>query len=567
MKRLTLLAVSVMLLVTSAFPAEQGLRFVSIVFHNVVDKREDMDPDGITADRLIALFEFLRGNGWTAITLDDLDQAARHSRSLPARAILITVDDGYRSAYSRIFPLLLAYRMPALVALVGSWMSLTGDPRYMTWDQAREMQRSGLVEFASHSYDLHHGAVGNPQGNELPPAAFRRYDPVLGYESEDQFRMHIRQDLNKSIDLMKRELGRTPRAIVWPYGRYTAATNDVAREEGFTFGLTLDSEPADASKRMAIPRYLFTQDSDFGRVISDLRSINVLSPAQRLVRLDPSALWSANANETDARLGKVIERVRKLGATSVFIDAAVPGANDTLSAAWFPNRYLPVRADVFSRFAWQLRTRAGVNVYGRLLVKGALNTLQDQERVLALFRDFGAAAPVDGLLLEDVPQLAAMKAEGGEKSGAPWNVRERRDAVNVNGLSSIDALALRCYRILEAARPRLMLALLTTEQTLPGPSSIADMTLVATSEKPKEAARVLNHFKKLGFQEELFPRRFGIWINGPEPPSSSNLIAITRMFQRNGISVIGWDDDMIHDNPPAALVAGSVSASTFPVRF
>lgn len=567
MKRLTLLAVSVLLLASSAFPAEQDLQFVSIVFHNVVDKREDIDPDGITTDHLIALFEFLRGNGWTAITLDDLDQAARHSRSLPARAILITVDDGYRSAYSRVFPLLLAYRMPALVALVGSWMSLTGDPRYMTWDQAREMQRSGLVEFASHSYDLHHGAVGNPQGNELPPSAFRHYDPVLGYESEDQFRLHIREDLNKSIELMKRELGRTPRAIVWPFGRYTAVTTDVAREEGFTFGLTLDSEPADASKLMAIPRYLLTQDSDFGRAISDLRSINVLPPAQRLVRVDPSTLWGGDINETDARLGKVIERIRKLGVTAVMIDGAVPTADGKLGAAWFPNRYLPVRGDVFSRFAWQLHTRANVNVYGRLPVKAALKTLKDPECVLAFFRDFGASAPVDGLVLEDTPQLVGMKTEPGRTSGVPWDVRERRNAVDYDALEFPDALALRCFRVVEAARPRLRLALLSTDESSRAPSSIADITLIATSDNRKAATRLLEELKKANGSPELFPRRLGIWIQGAQPPKASDLIAVTRMFQRNGISVIGWNDDMIHDRPSAATVAGSVSASTFPVRF
>jgi hypothetical protein len=298
-----------------------------------------------------------------------------------------------------------------------------------------------------------------------------------------------------------------------------------------------------------------------------LKLLNVLPSAQRVVRLDPSTIWSADVRQTDARLGHAIERVRKLGATSIVIDAGVVAPNGTLSATWFPNSYLPMQGDVFSRIAWQMHTRGGVSVFGRLSVGAALNTVKDKEAVLGLFRDFGAAAPIDGLLLEETPQLAALQTEYVLGVAAPWEVRRRRDAVNANGLSSFNALALGCYRIVEAARPRLMLALLTTEQTLLGPSSIADMTLVATPEKPKEAARLLNHIKSLGFQEELFPRRFGIWINGPEPPSASNLIEITRMFQRNGISIIGWDDDMIHDRPPAAIVAGSVSGSSFPVRF
>jgi poly-beta-1,6-N-acetyl-D-glucosamine N-deacetylase len=568
-KRLVSIAALIALVTAPSFPDQGRLRFVSIVCHDIVDKRESLDTYGLTTDKLVALFEFLRGNGWTAISLDDVEQATRTGRPLPDRAVLITFDDGYQSAYTRVFPLLLAYRMPAVVAIVGSWMSRTDASRqqYISWDEAREMQRSGLVEFASHSYDLHHGMLGNPQGNEFPAAAYRKYDPTLGYENEDQYRRRIREDLDKSIALMKRELGRAPRAVVWPYGRYTLAAAEIAREEGFRFAMTLDPEPADASKPMSLPRYILSHDFSLDRIANDLNLLNVLPSAQRVVRLDPSALWTTDARETDVRLGHAIERVRRLGATSIVIDAALLGADGKLSATWFPNSSLPMRADLFSRFAWQMHTRAGVTVFGRLPVKAAFNTLKDPERVLALFSDFGAAAPVDGLLLEETPQLTAMQTAYVLGVGAPWEVRRRRDAVDYSALSASDALALRCFRIVEAARPRLSLALLTADQTLPGPSSIADLTLIDTSDKPKEAARLLDRFKKLGWPEELFPRRFGIWIEGPTPPSSSDLIAIVRMFQRNGISVIGWADNMVGDRPPAALVAGTVSASSFPVRF
>ena len=568
MKRLTLLAILIVLSASPVSAVERGLRFVSVALHDIVDDRASLDPDAITTDRLIAFFEFLKGNGWTVISLDDVQQAATQNRPLPDRSILIALDDGFRSNYTRVFPLLLAYRIPAVMALVGSWMTEEKlSNRYITWDEAREMQRSGLVEFASHTYDLHRGIKGNPQGSELPAPAFFAYDPITGYEDEARYNLRVREDLDKSIALMKRELGKAPRALVWPYGRYTTAATEAAHEAGFTFALNLNSEPADASKPMSIPRYLVNQNFDFTGVVNDLRSINVLPSAQRVVRLNPDTLWAADARETDARLGRVIERVRRLGATSIVIDAALPTPDGSLSAAWFPNRYLPVRRDVLSRFAWQLQTRGGVDVYGRLPVKAALKTLKDPERVLAFFRDFGAAVPLDGLLLEDLPQLAAMKTERGAKSGSPWEVRERRDAVDYDALESSAALALRCFREVEGARPRLRLALLSNDQSIRGPSSIADTTLIASSDNPRQAARLLDALERANGSPELFPRRLGIWIQGPKPPKPADLVAVTRMFQRNGISVIGWDDDMIHDKPPAARVAGSVSASTFPVRF
>ena len=100
--------------------------------------------------------------------------------------MLLTFDDGYSSFYKLVFPLLRAYKYPATLAIVGSWMEqrekvMSGArqverPRFRTLEQLKEIAASGLVEIASHSYDLHHGIPGNPQGNEMPAATTRAYD-------------------------------------------------------------------------------------------------------------------------------------------------------------------------------------------------------------------------------------------------------------------------------------------------------------------------------------------------------------------------------------------------------
>ena len=43
-----------------------------------------------------------------------------------------------------------------------------GGSKHITWDQAREMQESGLVEFASHGYALHTAISGQPAGKPAP---------------------------------------------------------------------------------------------------------------------------------------------------------------------------------------------------------------------------------------------------------------------------------------------------------------------------------------------------------------------------------------------------------------
>ena len=182
----------------------------------MVDFKGDLDDDAVTVDRLIGFFEWLRANRWTTISLDDVDAARRGKKALPERSILITFDDGYRSFYTRVFPLVLAYRVPIVVALVGSWVEAPAGSkvsygkeqvpreRFLSWEEAREMARSGLVEFASHSYDLHRGVLGNPQGNEMAAANTRIYTPGRGYETEQIPAYEMVPD--EAVELIHQEL-------------------------------------------------------------------------------------------------------------------------------------------------------------------------------------------------------------------------------------------------------------------------------------------------------------------------------------------------------------------------
>ena len=106
----------------AAFKAPDQASFLSVVLHDVVDTRESLDPDSMTTSDLVAFFEYLVSNGWHALTLDEVDRAGRGETTLPEKSILITIDDAYASDYTRIYPLLLATKMHAIVAVPGAWI-------------------------------------------------------------------------------------------------------------------------------------------------------------------------------------------------------------------------------------------------------------------------------------------------------------------------------------------------------------------------------------------------------------------------------------------------------------
>ena len=566
----------------NATASVDGLAFTVIAMHDVVDIPAQMSDDSLITDRLVAFFEWLKGNRFNAVSLSDVEAARVGVRPLPQRAVLVTFDDGYASLYHRVFPLALAYRVPIVAALAGSWLEgpmdglvQYGDQRvprsnFITWPQAREMQASGLIEFASHGYDIHHGERGNPQGSMMPAAVTRVYSDSTGYETEAAYQARIRADLLKSRAQLLRELGTAPRAMVWPFGRYSKTAAEIAQAAGFTFAFTLDEGPASAANPMAIARHFPSGAPTLDTLASMARNNISLASVQRWACLNPAALWTGNAEADNDRLGSAIERLRTLGATGVVIDAAQTDANGRLAGAWFPTSELPVLGDVLSRVTWQLQTRAGVAVYVRLPTTQALAALGDVQRVERLFLDLGVYVSMGGLLIDDA--LLGDIAPGAAHAGRTWETRAARDALDIATLSAPDALALRSLRAVQRTRPWVELAIRRTGPTATAPSRLAEITW-RQIELPGStgALPMTTHgqaYAAMSAPQSTALRRSGVWLTAGSAPSADVLARSVAAYQRSGESAVGWcPDDPVANQPDAASAAPGVSAATFPVKF
>jgi biofilm PGA synthesis lipoprotein PgaB len=562
MRTLVLISICLALITSPVSAGAPEQRFTVIAFHDVVDDARDLDGDAVTTDSLIIFFEWLRGNGWHAISIDDIARARSGERALPEKPVLITFDDAYHSLYTRVYPLILAYRIPIVSAVEGSWVDAPMDsivrysdkdvPRsnFISWDEARQMQKSGLVEFASHSYDLHKGVLANPQGNLLPAAAVRIYSPERGYETADAFRGRIEADLKKSCELMQRELGRKPRVLAWPFGRFTGPGAEIAAAAGFEFAFTLDPEPASTAQPMAINRYWPSYNPGVGEFATNLRFDDPLPAAQRIVAVDPADLWSADPVEADKRLGAAVERLRTLGVTTVLIDAVARGADGRIEAAWFPTSELPLRGDIFSRLAWQMSGRASVQAVARLPHADARAVLGDDARTIKLFRDLAVSVPIDALLVED----ASFDGQSGASS-APWISRAARAGIDPSSFTPNDGLAFRAFSAAQYERPSLRFLWLS-------PSCGSDI------EPMRLADLSLSRHMPAGEVKPAVSRLVGLWLECSHPPSTYLLSTTTRFFQSKGGTAIGWSpDDPVKDKPNARRVEPSVSAATFPEKF
>jgi len=351
--------------------------FQVLSFHDIVPARSNsLELDDVTSDNLINYFSWLKENGYHVVSIQDVINSKQGKKPLPKKSIVLTFDDGYKSFYTHVFPLLKTFKYPATLAVVGSWLDVPEDgivqygkskvPRshFVSLAELKELSQSPLVEIASHTYNLHRGIQGNSEGNEMPALTTFSYDPKSkNYESEASYLNRINSDLKKNNLWIKKHTGKSPRIIVWPYGRYNSIAQKMARETGLEVAIALDdAEDINEQSLDSIRRVYLVNNPTISQFADLLR--NKEPYYKRVMHVDLDYIYDPDPAQQEKNLGLLLERIKSSGVNNVYLQAfADDDGNGVASSLYFPNRNLPMKADLFGRVSWQIRTRLRVNVY------------------------------------------------------------------------------------------------------------------------------------------------------------------------------------------------------------
>lgn len=96
-----------------------------------------------------AQMEAIRKEGYTVIPIDDYLAYLADKKDIPDKSVIITIDDGYRSFYNYAYPILKVFKYPATVYVYTNWIG--SGKSAMSWDDVRELDKSGLITIGSHS--------------------------------------------------------------------------------------------------------------------------------------------------------------------------------------------------------------------------------------------------------------------------------------------------------------------------------------------------------------------------------------------------------------------------------
>jgi peptidoglycan/xylan/chitin deacetylase (PgdA/CDA1 family) len=140
--------------------------------------------------------------GYRVIPLEDLLEALLERHTLPRRAVVITIDDGYRDNFEIAMPLLRDLRYPATIFLVSRRLGEHND-----WSQGDELAGRKLLSVED---------VQRMRDGGIHFGAHTRTHPRLPEAPDDV----VRGEVAGSRADLERELGWDVPVFTYPYGQY-----------------------------------------------------------------------------------------------------------------------------------------------------------------------------------------------------------------------------------------------------------------------------------------------------------------------------------------------------------
>lgn len=406
-------------------------RVTAFCYHDVVtpDRHDVLNSDryAISTARLEEHFKLYKKLGYTPISLQQYDDYLEGRGELPDKPILLTFDDGRESMYRNIYPLLKKYGYPAVYAVILSYMDiLPADiEKMVTWDQLNEMAASGLVEVASHSYNLHNFVVANPYGNRNHNVTTIWWNESNVYESEKSYERRILSDLKKGTNILKENFHYPVNCIVWPFGANNGFAKKAAEDYGYKYQLMLNDDAKLDSERTLSRFIIFDNPSD--KEIQSFLEHKYGKKELKAAQIDIDALYDSLPEQFERNIEAAIDKMIINDVNTVFLQAFADGDGDgNVDAVYFHTDKMPVLHDVFSHVAIRFKER-GLMVYAWMPILSYSHMTENDDEVItasssekagwyrratpfspkvrehakALVKDLAMYAPIDGILFQD----------------------------------------------------------------------------------------------------------------------------------------------------------------------
>lgn len=192
------------------------------------------DPLKISAKRLSDELRWLKKEGYQSITTKQaLDFIAGRGDNLPAKPIIFSVDDGYRSGWSVGGPIFKRYGFKAVYFIITDQVGVSKN--FLSWEDLQKILQEGF-EVQSHTMD--HTNLGKPLSFKIPidgevhPEEFSEKH-VTKFEMPLDYHTRLRTELEGSRQKLEEMLGISVTTLAYPFGAFNPVVESYAVDSGY----------------------------------------------------------------------------------------------------------------------------------------------------------------------------------------------------------------------------------------------------------------------------------------------------------------------------------------------
>jgi peptidoglycan/xylan/chitin deacetylase (PgdA/CDA1 family) len=160
----------------------------------------------------------LKEGGYSVISTAELSEFLAFRRRIPKKAVVINLDDGYRSTYEIAYPILKKYGFTATLFIYTSFIGASKNA--LTWDQLKAMKADGF-EVGSHT--VNHVDLSRK----------------LHGESEKEYLARVKRELLVSKQVLDDKLNQNTQYVAFPYGEFTPVVLKLCEETGYRVGFSV----------------------------------------------------------------------------------------------------------------------------------------------------------------------------------------------------------------------------------------------------------------------------------------------------------------------------------------
>jgi len=208
----------------------------------------------MNVDVFASEMKYIHDNGYHVIPMSDLIKFLHHEIGLPPNSVVITIDDGYKSAIVHAAPILKQYGYPWTFFVYPEFITVNEGSGAASWNDLLALQADG-VDIESHSM-THPTLTKHTQ-------KWKGSVHTLSAEEYDEW---LTNETLGSKTLLEQKMGKPILCFAYPYGAYNKEVEAKAIAAGYQYIFTVADNPVHGTTNPhSIGRYTITQgvEKDF----------------------------------------------------------------------------------------------------------------------------------------------------------------------------------------------------------------------------------------------------------------------------------------------------------------